>query len=107
LTSTVRNTGGEPMAGALGAEVYELGVRFTKEKTSAGETVLSIPEDTSLYCLSGTICPTRLFSFKSGVLAAGKMTDDAIRKLEKQAPRYLCGRTGRSRILGRPTLAKI
>jgi hypothetical protein len=46
-------------------------------KSSAGETVLSIPEDTSLYYLSGTICPTRLFSFTLG--RPGTRQDDGRR----------------------------
>jgi hypothetical protein len=60
-----------------------------KEKASAGESVLSIPEDTSLYFLSGTYCPTRVFSFTPGIVAPGRMTDKMIREIDRKPVRYL------------------
>src|SRR5882762_5339432 len=60
-----------------------------KEKASAGESVLSVPEDTSLYFLSSTNCPTRVFSFTPGIVAPGQMTDKMIREIERQPVRYL------------------
>jgi hypothetical protein len=70
-------------------ESYQTAIRFMQDKASAGEEVLSIPEDTSLYFLSGTICPTRVFQFSPGALAPGKMVDDTIREIERKPVRYL------------------
>ena len=70
-------------------ESYQAAIRFMQENGSAGEEVLSIPEDTSLYFLSGTICPTRVFQFSPGALAPGKMVDDTIREIERRPVRYL------------------
>jgi hypothetical protein len=68
---------------------YEAAIRFMKDKAARGESVLSIPEDTSLYFLSGTHCPTRAYFFIPGLLAPGKMTDDTIREIERQPVSYL------------------
>jgi hypothetical protein len=59
---------------------------FMKEKDALGESVLSVPEDTSLYFLSGTHCPMRIYAFTSGVLAPGEMTDEGLRELDRQPP---------------------
>ena len=71
------------------AENYKAAIRFMKEKASFGKSVLSVPEDTSLYFLSGTYCPTRVFSFTPGVLAPGKMTDDMIQEIDRKPVNYL------------------
>src|SRR6266513_816271 len=71
------------------AEQYRAGIQFMREKNAKGEAVLSIPEDTSLYFLSGTHCPTRIFSFNPGVLVPGKMTGEVIKDLEQNNVRYL------------------
>jgi hypothetical protein len=71
------------------AENYEAAIRFMKEKASQGEYVLSVPEDTSLYFLSETECPTRLFAFTPGALVPGKMTEETIRQMEQKHVRYL------------------
>lgn len=71
------------------AENYKAAIQFMKEKASLRESVLSIPEDTSLYFLSGTYCPTRVFSFTPGILAPGKMTDDLIQEIDQKRVRYL------------------
>jgi hypothetical protein len=68
---------------------YEVAIRFMKEKAARGETVLSIPEDTSLYFLSGTQCPTRIFDFSPGVVAPGKMTEEVIREIDRAPVQYL------------------
>ena len=60
-----------------------------KEKASLGQSVLSVPEDTSLYFLSGTYAPTRVFSFTPGVLAPGKMTNEMIREIDRKPVKYL------------------
>ena len=71
------------------AENYRAAIQFMKEKASLGQSVLSVPEDTSLYFLSGTYCPTRVFLFTPGVLVPGKMTDDVIREIERKHVSYL------------------
>jgi hypothetical protein len=71
------------------AENYAAAIRFMKEKASLGQSVLSIPEDTSLYFLSGTHCPIRMFSFTPGVLAPGKMTRDTIQEIDDKRVDYL------------------
>jgi hypothetical protein len=71
------------------AKNYQEAIAFMKEKAAVGESVLSVPEDTSLYFLSGTHCPTRLYSFTPGILVPGKMTDEVIQELEWGPTRYL------------------
>jgi len=71
------------------AENYRAAIQFMKEKASLGQSVLSVPEDTSLYFLSGAYCPTRVFLFTPGVLVPGKMTDDVIHEIERKHVSYL------------------
>ncbi len=71
------------------AENYRAAIQFMKAKASLGQSVLSVPEDTSLYFLSGTYCPTRVYLFTPGVLVPGKMTDDVIREIERKHVSYL------------------
>ena len=71
------------------AENYRAAIQFIKQKASLGQSVLSIPEDTSLYFLSGTHCPTRVFLFTPGVLVPGKMTDDIMREIDRKHVSYL------------------
>jgi hypothetical protein len=71
------------------AEQYRAGIRFMKEKNDRGEAVLSVPEDASLYFLSGTHCPTRILQFTPGSLVPGKMTEETIREIEEKPVRYL------------------
>lgn len=68
---------------------YVAGIQFMKEKASRGESVLAVTEDTSLYFLSGTECPTRVFTFNPGVVAPGKMTEDLIQEIDRKRVRYL------------------
>jgi hypothetical protein len=68
---------------------YQAGISFMKQKALMGEVVLSVPEDTSLYFLSGTECPTRIFTFSPGVVPPGKPTDETIREIERHRVRYL------------------
>jgi hypothetical protein len=68
---------------------YEGALRFMKEKGARGEIVLSIPEDTSLYFLAGTQCPTRVFQFSPGAVAPGKMSDEVIQEIERAPVQYL------------------
>ncbi len=71
------------------ARQYQAAIQFMKQKNAQGEAVLSVPEDTSLYFLSGTHCPTRVYAFNPGVLASDKMTNDVIREIERNNVRYL------------------
>jgi hypothetical protein len=71
------------------AENYRAAIQFMKGKASLGKSVLSVPEDTSLYFLSGTYCPTRVFSLTPGVLAPGKMTDEMIQEIDRKPVDYL------------------
>jgi hypothetical protein len=71
------------------AENYQAAIAFMTEKTAQGETVLSIPEDTSLYFLSATLCPIRVFVFTPGVLSPGRMTDRLIQEIDVKSVRYL------------------
>jgi len=68
---------------------YQEAIDFMKEKNALGESVLSIPEDTSLYFLSKTHCPLRVYQFTPGVLVPGKMTDELIGQIERKKIRYL------------------
>ena len=60
-----------------------------KEKNAKGQAVLSVPEDASLYFLSGTHCPTRILQFTPGSLLPGKMTEETIREIDEKRVRYL------------------
>jgi hypothetical protein len=68
---------------------YQAAIAFMKEENAAGESALSVPEDTSLYFLSGTHCPTRLYLFVPGVLVPGEMTEEMVQEMEDKHPRYL------------------
>ena len=71
------------------ADSYTVAIQFMKEKASLGQSVLSVPEDTSLYFLSDTYAPTRVLCFIPGVLAPGKMTDEMIREIDQKPVSYL------------------
>jgi hypothetical protein len=71
------------------AEGYQAAIAFMKDKAASGDYVLSVPEDTSLYFLSGTYCPTRVYLFSPGALAPGTMTDETIQEIERKRVRYL------------------
>ncbi|HET6142872.1 MAG TPA: hypothetical protein VFE02_05145, partial [Candidatus Acidoferrales bacterium] len=63
-------------------ENYNAAIAFMKEKAAAGESVLSVPEDTSLYFLSSTYSPTRVFSFTPGIVAPGVMTEKMVHEID-------------------------
>src|SRR5215471_3416556 len=52
---------------------YQAAIRFIQEKVRERESVLSLPDDASLYFLSGVSSPTRVYSFSPGMLAPGRM----------------------------------
>jgi hypothetical protein len=68
---------------------YVAAIQFIKEKAERGENVLSVPEDTSLYFLSGVDCPTRVFAFTPGIVSPGQMTDELIQEIDQRHVRYL------------------
>lgn len=71
------------------AENYRAALAFLQEKKERGETVLIIPEDTSLYFLSDTHTPTRVYAFNPGIVAPGKMTEELFREIEQKNVKYL------------------
>jgi hypothetical protein len=71
------------------ANQYQAAIKFMKDKNALGESVLSVPEDTSLYFLSGTHCPTRVCTFTPGIVVPGKMADELIREIDTQRIPYL------------------
>jgi hypothetical protein len=71
------------------ARNYRAAIAFIKEKQALGQSVLSVPEDTSLYFLSGTHCPLRVYQFSPGVVVPGRMTEEVIGQLERNPPSYL------------------
>jgi hypothetical protein len=70
-------------------ESYKAAISFMKERAGLGESVLSVPEDTSLYFLSETYCPSRVFLFLPGIMAPGKMTAEFIQEIESKKVGYL------------------
>jgi len=71
------------------ASNYAAAIEFMQEKAALGESVISIPEDTSLYFLSGTPCPLRFYLFTPGVVEPGRVEQEVIRNIEAQHIRYL------------------
>jgi hypothetical protein len=71
------------------AENYRAAISFMREKAAKGEYVLSVPEDTALYFLSGVDCPIRVSQFTAGIVAPGHMTDEVINEIEHKNVRYL------------------
>jgi hypothetical protein len=80
---------GTILAPTQNTEQYQAAIRLMKQEAAAGRMVLSVPEDTSLYFLSGTQAPSRLYFFAPGMLVPGKMTEDTIREIERKPVRYV------------------
>ncbi|HEX4001808.1 MAG TPA: hypothetical protein VHX36_04120 [Candidatus Acidoferrales bacterium] len=74
----------EPMA-----ESYRAALDWMKDVKARGQTVLSIPEDTSLYFLSGMDCPIRMLEFTPGLVAPGSMTEEQIAEISASKVSYL------------------
>jgi hypothetical protein len=68
---------------------YKAAIAFMKDRAVHGEATLSIPEDVSLYFLSATDCPTRIYTFAPGIVAPGKMESDVEQEIERKHVRYL------------------
>jgi hypothetical protein len=71
------------------AESYGAAIDFMKGAKARGQAVLSIPEDTSLYFLSGMDCPLRMIAFTPGLVSPGSMTDEQIAEINAKQIRYL------------------
>ena len=71
------------------ARSYRAAIAFIAEKAARHESVLVVPEDTSLYFLSDTRPPTRVYAFDPGVLAPGHMTTELFSEIEKSDVRFL------------------
>jgi hypothetical protein len=71
------------------AEAYQDAIHFIQDGRRKSRSVLVVPEDTSLYFLSGVTPPTRFYSFTPGVLAPGKMVEAVIDQLESHEVKYL------------------
>ena len=71
------------------AENYAAAIQFIRDKKAAGETVMSVPEDTSLYFFSDEEAPTRVFAFTPGIVAPGPMLDRLLSQLDANPPKYL------------------
>jgi hypothetical protein len=85
----LRTEYGTPRVTESVAKNYEAGIAFLKQEYSEGETVLILPEDTTMYFLSGTRAPTRVYAFNPGVLAPGRMTEELFREIESNHVKYL------------------
>ena len=71
------------------AENYRAALKFLQEKKDRGDAVLILPEDTTLYFLSDTHTPTRVYPFTPGVVAPGRMTEELFREIEAKNVKYL------------------
>jgi hypothetical protein len=71
------------------ARNYEAGIRFLKDKNAKGESVLIVPEDTTMYFLSGTQAPTRVYLFTPGIVAPGRMTEELFGEIENKRVKHL------------------
>jgi hypothetical protein len=71
------------------AESYRAALDWMKSGNARGQTVLSIPEDTSLYFLSGMDCPIRMMEFTPGLVAPGSMTEKQIAEIDASKVSYL------------------
>jgi hypothetical protein len=80
---------GTILASTQTTEQYRAAIDLMKKEAAAGRMVLSVPEDTSLYFLSGTEAPARLYFFAPGMLVPGKMTATIIREIEQKPVRYI------------------
>ena len=71
------------------AEAYRAAIHFIQDEHRKGRSVLVVPEETSLYFLSGVTPPARVYVFTPGVLAPGKMVEGVIDEVESHHVEYL------------------
>jgi len=80
---------GTPRVSEGVARSYEAGIAFLKSKNILGESVLILPEDTTMYFLAGVHAPTRVYAFNPGIVAPGRMTEELFREIEANNVKYL------------------
>ncbi len=68
---------------------FSQALAFLEAAKQASQSVVILPEDTSLYFLSGTLAPSRWYLVLPQVLAPGKATSDYLAELERANPRYI------------------
>jgi hypothetical protein len=68
---------------------YSQALAFLESAKRQAQRVVVLPEDTSLYFLSGTSAPSRWYLVLPQVLAPGQPTVDYIEELERADPRYI------------------
>ncbi len=76
-------------AGPATVHNFAAALGFMRDKNSRGESILSVPESTSLYFFAGIEAPLRVYTFTPGIVAPGAATDKIIASLEQHPPRYL------------------
>jgi hypothetical protein len=64
-------------------------VDFMRRAKTAGQVVMSIPEDTALYFFSSALCPIRVCIFHPGVIAPGRMMNQVIGEMKQARVRYI------------------
>jgi len=62
---------------------YRRALQYIAERSSSGGRVMSLPEDVTLYFLSGTEAPTRVYLTTPGANAPGKMTREFLEEMER------------------------
>jgi hypothetical protein len=80
---------GTILASTQTTEQYRTAIALMKKESAAGRMVLVVPEDTSLYFLSGTEAPARLYFLTPGMLTPGKMTQEMLREIDHGQVRYI------------------
>ncbi len=76
-------------AGPATVHNFAAALAFIRDKNSLGESILSVPETTSLYFFAGIEAPLRVYAFTPGIIAPGAASDKVIASLEQHPPRYL------------------
>jgi hypothetical protein len=91
-----RQHGLTPVAGIGGlasimseAEVFPKVISFVRWASSQGKDVLMLPEETSLYFLSGVAAPSRFYALTPGVLYSTDQEERYIAELESKTVDYV------------------
>lgn len=71
------------------ASVFPSVIQFMREKTREGKSVLIVPEETTLYFLSGTDAPTRWYVVHPGVLNTADKEQQYINQLASRKVDYI------------------
>lgn len=85
----LRTEYGSPRVPESVARNYGAGIAFLKQKYAQGDAVLILPEDTTMYFLSGTHAPTRVYIFTPGVVSPGRMTNEILQEIQNKRVKYL------------------